>query len=85
MKKVILVKNGEIVLKGLNRSTFEDIMIKNMRRRLADLGTFTFRKSQSTIVAEPAEDDIDFDEAVERVSRVFGIVGFSVAAVCGNL
>ena len=82
MKKVILVKNGEIVLKGLNRSTFEDIMIKNMRRRLADLGTFTFRKSQSTIVAEPAEDDIDFDEAVERVSRVFGIVGFSVAAVC---
>ena len=29
MKKVILVKNGEIVLKGLNRSTFEDILIKN--------------------------------------------------------
>ncbi len=82
MKKVILIKNGEIVLKGLNRSTFEDIMIKNLRRRLADLGTFTFRKSQSTIVCEPAEDDVDFDEAVERVSRVFGIVGFSVAAVC---
>lgn len=82
MKKVILVKNGEIVLKGLNRSTFEDILIKNMRRRLAPLGTFTFRKSQSTIVAEPDSDDVDFDEAVERISRVFGIVGFSVAAVC---
>lgn len=82
MKKVILVKNGEIVLKGLNRSTFEDILIKNMRRRLASVGQFTFRKSQSTIVAEPVDDDIDFDEAVSQVSRVFGIVGFSVAAVC---
>ena len=84
MKKVILVKNGEIVLKGLNRSTFEDILIKNMRRRLASVGQFTFRKSQSTIVAEPVDDDIDFDEAVSQVSRVFGIVGFSVAAVCGK-
>lgn len=82
MKKVILVKNGEIVLKGINRSTFEDILIKNMRRRLASVGQFTFRKSQSTIVAEPVDDDIDFDEAVNQVSRVFGIVGFSVAAVC---
>ena len=84
MKKVILVKNGEIVLKGLNRSTFEDILIKNMRRRLASVGQFTFRKSQSTIVAEPVDDEIDFDEAVSQVSRVFGIVGFSVAAVCGK-
>ena len=79
MQDLILLKLGEIVLKGLNRSTFEDILIKNMRRRLAPLGTFTFRKSQSTIVAEPDNDDIDFDEAVERISRVFGIVGFSVA------
>ena len=82
MKKVILVKNGEIVLKGLNRSTFEDILIKNMRRRLSPLGTFEFFKSQSTIVASPLEDDVDFDLATERIGRVFGIVGYSVAAVC---
>ncbi|MFM5883705.1 hypothetical protein, partial [Methanobrevibacter gottschalkii] len=61
MEKVILVKNGEIVLKGLNRSTFEDILIKNMRRRLSPLGSFDFIKSQSTIVASPASQDIDFD------------------------
>lgn len=82
MKKVILVKNGEIVLKGLNRSTFEDILIKNMRRRLANVGKFEFFKSQSTIVASPVDDDIDFDEAIKCMGRVFGIVGFSVAAVC---
>ena len=82
MKKVILVKNGEIVLKGLNRSTFEDILIKNIRRRLAPAGTFKFHKSQSTISVIPDDDNIDFDLAVECMKRVFGIVGFSVAAVC---
>ncbi len=81
MKKVILIKNGELVLKGLNRSTFEDMLIKNMRRRLSDLGKFNFFKAQSTIIAEPESEDIDFDEAVERIGRVFGIVAFSVAGV----
>ena len=81
MKKVILIKNGELVLKGLNRSTFEDMLIKNMRRRLSDLGKFNFIKAQSTIIAEPEDEDVDFDEAVDRVGRIFGIVAFSVAAV----
>lgn len=81
MKKVLLIKNGELVLKGLNRSTFEDMLIKNMKRRLSDLGRFNFTKAQSTIIAEPEDEDIDFDEAVERIKRVFGIVAFSVAGV----
>ncbi|MGN1194458.1 MAG: tRNA uracil 4-sulfurtransferase ThiI [Acutalibacteraceae bacterium] len=81
MKKVILIKNGELALKGLNRSTFEDILVKNLRRRLSALGEFKFTKSQSTVIAEPLDESIDFEEAVERVSRVFGIAGFSVAGV----
>ena len=81
MKKVILIKNGELVLKGLNRSTFEDMLIKNMKRRLMSLGSFKFTKAQSTIMAEPEDEDVDFDEAVERIKKVFGIVAFSVAGV----
>lgn len=81
MKKVILIKNGELVLKGLNRSTFEDMLVKNLKRRLSPLGEFKFTKAQSTVIAEPLDENVDFDEAVERVSRVFGIVGFSVAGV----
>lgn len=80
MKEMILVKNGELALKGLNRSTFEDILVKNMRRRLADLGKFQFTKSQSTVMIEPLEEGIDLDEAAGRLSRVFGIAGFSRAA-----
>ena len=45
MKKVILIKNGELVLKGLNRSTFEDMLVKNLKRRLSPLGEFKFIKS----------------------------------------
>lgn len=82
MKEIILVKNGELALKGLNRSSFEDILIKNMKRRLRDLGTFEFTKSQSTIMVDPVDDDIDLDDAADIVSRVFGIAALSRACVC---
>lgn len=82
MKEIILVKNGELALKGLNRSSFEDILIKNMKRRLNDLGSFELTKSQSTIMVDPLDDDIDLDDAVDIVSRVFGIAALSRACVC---
>lgn len=82
MKEIILVKNGELALKGLNRSSFEDILIKNMKRRLNDLGSFEFTKSQSTIMVDPLDEDIDLDDAVDIVSRVFGIAALSRACVC---
>lgn len=82
MKEIILIKNGELALKGLNRSTFEDALIKNMRRRLKNLGEFTIRKAQSTIYFEPENEDFDFEEALSRISRIFGIAGFSRACVC---
>lgn len=79
MKEIILIKNGELALKGLNRRTFEDMLVKNMRRRLESAGKFKFTVAQSTVVAEP-EDGADLDEAVERLGKVFGIAGFSRAA-----
>ncbi len=82
MKEIILIKNGELALKGLNRCNFEDILIKNMRRRLKELGEFTIRKAQSTIYVEPQSEDFDFEEALARVGRVFGIAGYSRACVC---
>jgi thiamine biosynthesis protein ThiI len=82
MKEIILIKNGELTLKGLNRSNFEDILIKNMRRRLKNLGEVSIRKAQSTIYVEPQSDDFDFDEALERVGLIFGIAGYSRACVC---
>ncbi len=82
MKEIILIKNGELALKGLNRCTFEDIMIKNIKRRLKDLGKVEIRKAQSTIYIEPKEENYDFEEALNRVSLIFGIAAFSRACVC---
>jgi len=82
MKEIILIKNGELALKGLNRSNFEDALIKNMKRRIKDLGEFTVRKAQSAIYLEPKSEDFDFEEALVRISRVFGIAAFSRACVC---
>lgn len=79
MKEIILIKNGELALKGLNRSTFEDILIKNIRRRLKPLGDFEYRKEQSTVSVVPVDDSVDMDEVNERIARVFGIACYSRA------
>ena len=81
MKEIILIKNGELVLKGLNRNTFEDILIKNMKKALRDIGEFKFTKSQSTIAVESVDGEADLDDATEALKRVFGIAALSRAAV----
>ena len=82
MKEIILIKNGELVLKGLNRNNFEDILVRNIKKSLSSLGRFTVKKAQSTIYIEPAEDDFPIDEALDKIRKVFGIAAFSRACVC---
>ena len=82
MKEILLLKDGEIVLKGLNRRQFEDVLKKNIRIALQGLGSFAITSAQSTIAVKPLGDDIDLDEACARIGRVFGIVSFSRAALC---
>ena len=53
MNDVILLKLGEVVLKGLNRHTFEDKLMSNIRRRLQHCGKFQVYSRQSTIYVEP--------------------------------
>lgn len=84
MKEVILIKDGEIALKGLNRRTFEDVLKKNIKMSLYGLGKFEITSAQSTIYVTPLSDDFDLDEACDRISRVFGIVSFSRAGMCNK-
>ena len=79
---IILLKYGEISLKGLNRPMFERQLISNVAKALAPLGKFSVRKSQSTIYVEPLEDNADTELAVERLSKVFGIVNICPAVKC---
>lgn len=80
MKEIILVKYGEIALKGLNKSTFEDMLQKNIKRRLKKLGTFGFYRRQSTIYITPPE-EADIDEVINRLQKIFGISAIQRCAV----
>lgn len=80
-REIILIKNGELALKGLNRSTFENVLLKNIRRRLASAGDFKLRKAQSAIYIEPENDEADLEEACGCISKIFGISAYSRACM----
>ena len=79
MKEVIIIKLGEIVLKGLNRKSFEDRLIKNIKHRLHRVGPCKVKNSQSIITVTPIFDDVDIDEAADCIAHIFGIAAFSRA------
>ena len=70
-----LIKYGEIGIKGKNRYLFEDALVRQVRFALKDVdGQFEVHKSQARIYVD-CDGDYDFEDAVEHLKRVFGIVG----------
>ena len=82
MNDVILLKLGEVVLKGLNRRAFEDKLMSNIRRRLQHCGKFQVVSRQSTIYVEPAGEGCDMEEAYALCKRVFGVIAVTRARPC---
>lgn len=82
MNEIILLKLGEMVLKGLNRHSFEDKLQANIYRRINGFGKFRVYTRQSTTYVEPMEDSCDTDAAWEALKKVFGVVGLSRARAC---
>ena len=75
MYKAFLIKYGEIGVKGKNRYLFEDALVRQIRYALKKIdGKFVVTKENGRIYAT-ATDEFDFDEAVESLKTVFGIVG----------
>ena len=82
MKEIILVKFGEMALKGLNKRSFEDMLKKNIKRRIKNLGKFELTSAQSTTYINPLDEDVDLAEVVDRVGKIFGIAALCRACVC---
>ena len=82
MNDILLLKLGEIVLKGLNRKGFEQKLMGNIRRRLVPIGKFKVTCMQSTVYVEALEEGTDLDAAFEAVQKIFGVVKISRAAAC---
>lgn len=81
--KVFLIKYAEIGTKGKNRYVFEEVMCKRMRSRLKPLGNFEVRREYGRIFVE-AFSDYDYDDVMEVLQTVFGIVGICPVKVVEN-
>ena len=77
-KRCILLKYGELILKGLNKRFFEDKLLEDVRHKLKGLGEFQVSVLQSTVTVY-TEDESLYEEAMVRLKRVFGIVSLCVA------
>ena len=82
MHEMILCKLGEVVLKGLNRRSFEDKLMSNIRRRVSKCGSFRIYSKQSTIYVEPQSGACDVEAAYDACRKVFGIICVSKAVPC---
>lgn len=81
MKEIILCKYGEIILKGGNRPKFENMLIANIRSALKNVADCKITLKQATIYIDKFDDD-KIDLICDRLSKVFGIVSITRAAVC---
>ena len=80
--EMLLLKLGEVVLKGQNRRSFEDRLVTNVRRRLKKCGSFQVYVRQSTIYAEPVNESCDMEAAYRAARQVFGVVSVARAVPC---
>ena len=85
MNEIILLKYGEIALKGQNKAVFEQVLLKGVKHRCRMEGDFEITKAQSTVYVTPLNDQIDMDSTYERLSKVFGISTITRAMVAKKM
>jgi len=82
MNDIILLKQGEMILKGLNKREFEIKLMSNIRRRLKPFGEFKVYSLQSTVYVEPQNEDCDMEGAFDASKTIFGAMAVTRAAAC---
>lgn len=82
MNEILLLKLGEIVLKGTNKRQFENRLRQNIRRRMKDYGNFDVYIMQSTVYVEPMDENADVDGAWEACKSIFGLVSLCRCRPC---
>ena len=82
MNDILLLKPGELFLKGLNKRYFEEKLMNNLRRRLKHVGRFEVSCRQSTFYVEARDEASDLDAALAAAQQVFGFASVTRAAAC---
>lgn len=81
-EKLILIKPGEIALKGLNRNRFENLLVNNIKKALNNCGNFNILAYQSVFIVQSRDYTSKIEEAYNKVKNVFGISKLSLVYVC---
>jgi thiamine biosynthesis protein ThiI len=79
MESVLLIKYGEIMLKGLNRPVFEKQLERNIKKILSGYFKFNISKEHGRFYLDIEGDESDLRNAAVKVANVFGIVSVSFA------
>ncbi|MFP4697875.1 MAG: tRNA uracil 4-sulfurtransferase ThiI [Eubacteriales bacterium] len=80
MYKAFLIKYGEIAIKGKNRFIFENALVKQIKNSLRNQGDFLVKKEQGRIFVE-ANSEFDYEDVINKLKKVFGIVGICPVVV----
>ncbi len=81
-KKVLLLKYGEVVMKGLNRGYFDSLIVKRAKEMLKKAeGNFSFEYAQSTLYIS-GDDEADMDEAFSILKKLFGVATICIGYQC---
>lgn len=81
MDELILIKLGELILKGNNRGRFEDRLMTNIKRAVCQTGSYKIWKAQGTMYVMPRNEHSPIMSAVEKIKKVFGIAKISPAYI----
>ncbi len=74
-EKVLIVKFGEVAMRGNNRHIFISQLVKTMRNNLDKEGDFYIVKEQGRLIVEDRGAEMDYDRVIPRIVPIFGLVG----------
>ena len=82
MERIIMVRFSEIILKGLNRRHFENLLVENIKDAISQMGNYEIKKSQAIIYIKPLEGGDQTKNIMARLKYIFGIVSITLAYKC---
>ncbi len=82
MERIIMVRFSEIILKGLNRRHFENLLVENIKDAISQMGNYEIKKSQAIIYIKPLEGGEQTKNIMARLKYIFGIVSITLAYKC---
>ena len=74
-ERVLIVKYGEIAMRGNNRQLFVKRLVETIRKNIDQYGSFYVVREQGRLIIESRGGDINFDVLVPKVNKIFGILG----------